>query len=388
MFDRTVKMTKKMAKMNWKVMLLIPVALFITTVGCKKKDNNPDNNNNNSFDRGALLTNYADNYIIPAYSDMTQKLTELKSKIDEFATAPDSSKLAAARTTWQTAYITWQSVDLLEFGPEASLSLRNYINTFPVTVSKLDANITSGSYDLEQFGNKDAQGFPAIEYLLSGIASTNAAVIGYYTTDAQATARKQYLQALAAKMLSKVSDVKSAWNTYRNTYISSTGTDAGSSISLTTNAFVQYYERFLRSGKIGLPVGAMTGVAAPTLTEAYYTPTLSKELAVAAMNAFKNFYNGKGYNNNTDGMGFNDYLMAVGTKDQTGKAMATVINDDLSSATSSLGAYPTTIKDGVINKRSELLAIYEQLQSIVPLLKVDMVSAFGISITYTDNDGD
>jgi predicted lipoprotein len=277
---------------------------------------------------------------------------------------------------------------LLEFGPEASISLRSYINTYPVTISKLDANIASGSYDLEQFGNKDAQGFPAIDYLLNGIASTNAGVITNYTTDAQATSRKQYLQALATKMLTKVTDVKTAWNTYRNTYVSSTGTDAGSSISLTTNAFIQYYERYLRSGKVGLPAGSMTGVAAPTLTEAYYTPTLSKELAVAAMNAVKNFYNGKGYSNNTDGMGFNDYLMAIGTKDQNGKAMATVINDNLTSASNSLSSFPATIRAGVSNNRPEILAIYEQLQAIVPLLKVDMVSAFGISITFTDNDGD
>lgn len=381
-------MTKKMVKMNWKMMLLLPVALMLTAIGCKKKDNTPDNNTNNNFDRGALLTNYADNYILPAYEDMTTKLTDLKAKIDAFAVAPDSAKLVAARISWQTAYLTWQAVDLLEFGPEASISLRNYINTYPVTISKVDANVTSGSYDLEQFGNKDAQGFPALDYLLSGIAGTNAAIISYYTTDASASGRKQYLQALAAKMLEKVTQVKTAWNAYRSTYVSSLGTDAGSSLSLTTNAFVLYFERYLRSGKIGLPAGAMTGVAAPSLTEAYYTPSLSKDLAVAAINAVKNFYNGKGYSNNIDGMGFNDYLTAIGTKDQNGKAMSAVINDDLTAATSSLTALPVTIKDGVSNNRTEILAVYQQLQSIVPLLKVDMVSAFGISITYTDNDGD
>jgi hypothetical protein len=87
-------------------------------------------------------------------------------------------------------------------------------------------------------------------------------------------------------------------------------------------------------------------------------------------------------------MGFNDYLIAIGTKDQNGKAMATVINDNLTSAGNSLSSFPATIRAGVSNNRPEILAIYEQLQAIVPLLKVDMVSAFGISITFTDNDGD
>jgi len=381
-------MTKNKVMMNIKMLLLIPVAAILTTIGCKKDNNNNNNNSNNSFDRSSLLTNYADNYILPAYEDMSTKLTDLKTKIDAFAASPDVTKLTVARSAWQTAYITWQAVDLLEFGPESSISLRSYFNTYPVTISKLDANISSGSYDLEQFGNKDAQGFPALDYMLNGIGSTDDLIVGYYTTDAQATGRKQYLQALAAKMLSKITEVKTAWSTYRSTYISSTGTDAGSSMSLTTNAFVLYYERYLRSGKIGLPAGAMTGVAAPTLTESYYTPTLSKELAVAAMNAVKNFYDGKGYSNNIDGMGFHDYLTAIGTKDETGKAMATVISENFTTATSSLAAFPATIKTGVTNNRPQILEIYQQLQSIVPLLKVDMVSAFGISITYTDNDGD
>src|SRR5690606_15309447 len=126
-----------------------------------------------------------------------------------------------------------------------------YLNIYPVTVSELENNMTSGNYDLETFGNKDAQGFPALDYLLNGIA------LDKYTTDPQAANRKQYLLAVVNKMLQKTTEVRDEWNSYKNTFITGTGTDAGSAFSHMVNNYILYYERYFRSGKIGLPVGAM-----------------------------------------------------------------------------------------------------------------------------------
>lgn len=363
-------------------MILLTTVLF---TACKKKEKKPVVPADN-FDRKAMLMNYADGYIIPAYIDMTGKLSALKEQVDKFAADPTDVRLTAVQQAWKNAYITWQKVDMLEFGPAEDISLRMLINTYPATVSKINGNISSGGYNLETFGNKDAQGFPALDYLLNGIGSRQE-VLAAYTTDAQATARKQYLKDVAAKMIEKVQDVSNSWSTYKVTFVEKTGTDAASSLSNMVNSYVLYYERYLRAGKIGLPVGAMSGAAAPQLTEAYYSSELSKELALTALKAVKDFYDGKSYNG-MDGQGFRDYLSAVGTKDNNGKLMSDVIATEMEEAIFALGSLNTTIKDGVTNNRSQVLSIYESLQQIVPLLKVDMVSAFGISITYVDNDGD
>jgi hypothetical protein len=266
--------------------------------------------------------------------------------------------------------------------------LRDYFNIYPVSVTKVNTNISSGSYDLEQFVNKDAQGFPALDYLLNGVATSDVAIAAMYTTDASATARKQYLSAIVNKMNTKITAVKDAWTTYKTGFAGNTSTNAGSSMSVMTNAFMLYYERYVRAGKIGLPVGAMSGVSAPNLTESYYYPTLSKELAIVALNSVIAWYEGRGYNNGADGQGFKDYLTVVGTKDNNGKLMADVISTEFAEAKAELAAMPSPIRDAVTTNRADVLKVYEQMQQLVPLLKVDMVSAFGISITYTDNDGD
>lgn len=334
-----------------------------------------------------MLTHYANNYIVPAYADMVQKLDLLKSSIESFNASPSTNTLASVRTAWRTAYITWQKVDMLEFGPAADATLRNFINIYPVSTTKVNDNISSNSYNLEAFGNKDAQGFPALDYLLTGAANTDQKIVDLYTTDAIANNRKQYLLAIANKMQEKVKNVSNTWSNYKNSFINNTGTDVNSSITILVNGYVQYYERNLRAGKIGLPVGAMTGFSTPQIIEAYYTPELSKELALTALNSVKNFYNGKGYNGNNDAS-MQSYLSALGTTDTDGSLIAEIIAEEMDEAIIALQNLNSTILNGVQNNRTEVLAIYEQLQDVVPLLKVDMVSAFSISITYVDNDGD
>jgi uncharacterized protein len=326
---------------------------------------------------------------VPAYTQMSNVLATLKAQADAFAAAPDAARLVSLQATWQTAYKMWQRVEMLEFGPEQTTALRMYMNIYPVTTSKVNSNISSGSYDLDQFGNTDAQGFPALDYLLNGSAGDNTAILALYTTDAQATNRKQYVQAIVNKMYAKISAVRDAWTGgYRNTFVNATGTDVSSSLSLMTNAFVLHYERYLRGGKIGLPVGAMTGTAAPQLTEAYYSPTLSKELALEGLAAINDFYEGKNFDGTANGSGFKDYLATIGTKDENDKLIADLISDELMQANNALSGLTTTIKDAVVNDRPAILNIYTEIQQVVPLFKVDMVSAFGISITYVDNDGD
>lgn len=365
----------------------ITIAAFLA-VGCGKNKNNNGGGSSN-FDRGAMFTNYADNYIIPAYVDVIVKMNSMKTDIAKFTASPDTTNLKLVRASWKQAYITWQGADMLEFGPDASVGLRNFINIYPVSITKLNTNITSGSYDLEQFGNKDAQGFPALDYLLNGLAADDTTLITYYTTGTNAANRKQYLMAVTDKMIAKVTATLDAWHTYRTAFIANTSTDAGSSLSTMTNAYVQYFERYLRSGKIGLPSGAMTGVAAPELTEAYYAPSVSKDLAIAALDAVSNFYEGMAYGSTSNnGIGFREYVATVGTVDGTGRPMADVISAEFADAKTAMANMPSPITTAVSSNRQDILKVYQALQQLVPLLKVDMVSALGISITYVDNDGD
>ena len=367
-----------------KRIVYISVLAVLMVVGAATsctKSNDGGTEPSNGLDRQPMLINYADNYVIPGYLDMLSKLEELKTTIITFNSNTNQEKQQAVSNSLRGAYTTWQKVDLLEFGPAYEEQLRSYMNTYPVTVSKLQSNMSSSGYDLEAFGNRDAQGFPALDYLINGTS------LDKYTSDVLATARKQYLMAVVNKMIEKVTRVNEGWNTFRSTFIISTGTDVNSSLSVMVNNFVLYYERYLRGGKIGLPVGAMTGVAKPELVESYYSPELSENLLIEALVAVQAFYKGIG-NNGNSGESLKSYLMSLGTKDDNGVLIAEVIETELQEAMSAVSNINGTIATAVQNDRQTVLKAYEEIQDVVALLKVDMVSAFSISITYTDNDGD
>lgn len=363
--------------------LLLALTLIAS---CDKKGSNTEDTK--ALDRKALFENYATHYIVPAYQVLNTDLEVLQQAVVTFSANPDAVNLNALRASWYTAYLTWQKTDMLEFGPAETQSLRSFLNIYPVTTSKVEQNITSGTYNLETFNNYDAQGFPAIDYLIHGLAADDAAIIAYYTTETNAQARLTYLKAVVAKMKEKVNAVHTEWQSYQTDFINATGTDVEGSLSKMVNAFVLYYERFLRSGKIGYPVGAMTAQPLPTHCEAYYAPENGKALAAEALKSVIAFYEGKSFDGSQSGKGMKTYLAAIGTKDDAGTLMADVISNELNAALSALNGVNGTIRDGVVNNRSQVLGVYDLLQKAVASLKVDMVSAFGISITYVDNDGD
>lgn len=356
------------------VLIVVASLLTISCNNSTDKEPSPDN----ELDRKPMLENYATNYVVPTYADMQARLSTLKTALATFGTTPNVANHNAAKTALFEAYLQWQRTDVYGFGPAEDAQLRTFINTYPVTVSKVNNNITSGSYDLEAFGNNDAQGFPALDYLLNGLD------LDMYTTDAQAASRIKYMNDVAAMMESKMNTVTTNWDTYKNTFINSTGTDASSSLSQMVNNFVLYYERYLRSGKVGIPAGAMTGSALPEHVESLYAPEQSKLYLSTALKTVLDFYAAQ----SIGGASMKSYYEAIGTKADNDVLMADVIVTEMNEAITSIDNLNGTLYENIKSNKGAVLTAYDELQDVVPLLKVDMVSAFSISITYTDNDGD
>lgn len=341
------------------------------------------------FDRKALLTNVADNIIVPSYSHFQTVFSEMKTAADQFTASPDPARLSALRQKWRTAYLSWQQVELFNFGPADNVLLRNYFNIYPTDVTLLQSHITSGSYNLEEIGNNKVQGFPALDYLLNGAGGTDTEILAKYTSGADASRWKKYMTDVVNSMNTKINTVVAAWKgSYREQFINNDGTGAGSSLSLMVNEYIMNFERFLRSGKFAIPAGVMTGTAAPEKVEAFYSKDLGIQLAKAALKASRDFYLGKAFNGTTTGASLNSYLQALGKNNSNVATLAGNIEAQFSIVETKMNSLGSSIYDAIINNRNDVLALYDEFQKQVRNLKVDMASAIGISISYTDNDGD
>lgn len=371
------------------VLVLILVILFSS---CGGGDDEPSPVDDDK-DRSAILTHWVDNIIKPAYTAFSPKLAIMVEKGEAFTTSPTNSSLLEFRTAWIDAYMEWQKVELFEFGPADKYTLRNFFNIYPADVAGIASNMNDPAVNLDFPASYARQGFPAIDYLLNGVGSNDDEIIAYYTTDGDAAKRLAYIDRIVERMNTLTNNVITEWNgSYRDTFIASTGLDIGSSTGAVINAYVLYYERYIRSGKIGIPagiIGATTGASNPDKVEAYYKRDISRDLAITAHDAAIDFFNGVSVNGGAEGPSLKSYLDGLDAKDSsTGTLLSTIINNQFTTINGKLDQLSPDLYEQIQTDNELMKDVYTNMQMAVKYLKVDMTSAMSVTITYTDNDGD
>ena len=364
------------------------IYLILLTVflgGCNSSSDGGGNTSDDNFDRSALLSNVANNIIVPAYASFQTKLATLKQKTEVFTASPNTSTLIELRTAWFDAYKAWQHVGIYNIGKAEELVYDSFINTFPLTASDVNDNIASGTYDLDHPNNRDAQGFPAFDYLLHGVGVNDTEILEKYTTDPKAENYKKYLTDVITKMVGLTDIVVADWNgAYKNEFINNADNTPTSSLNKLVNDFIFYYEKKLRADKIGIPVGIFSGgTLFPNKIEAYYKKTVSRELMLESLSSVKSFFNGTHFSNGNSGVGLKGYLDAINKGD-----LATKINNQLDVAISNVSTLDDDLAEQITNDKSTVSAVYTELQKVVAMLKIEMLEAIQINVDYQDADGD
>jgi len=367
--------------MSYKITLLVSLTLVLA-VGCDKNGKDPTNN----FDRGAMLRNYADNLIAPAFGSVQSKLSSLKVVAEGFNTVLSSDALEVLQAEWANAYTEWQYANAYNFGPAGEDGLRKglieEVGTFPASESKIEAVIAAGTWNLNDF-ERDARGFLALEYLIFGKNQSNDEIVAAFANSAS---RRAYLLALCQNLNDRVGDVQNAWNgSYRTQFVQNAGTDVGSSTSQLYNEFVRSYES-IKNFKLGLPLGKRTGQtqAEPHLVEAYYSgQTLTMLKAHVA--AIEDIWLGRS-RTGQDGIGFREYLDNV----EGGKDLIVSTEAQLAALKSALANVPESpaLSEQISGDKSFLEALYVEFSKMTRFFKSDMSSLLGIAITYSSGDGD
>jgi predicted lipoprotein len=361
---------------------LTAILSFTLIQSCSKSDGGAGNNNSSSFDRKAMLTNISGNIIIPAYTSYQAAAIGLDAAVTTFNATPNITNLTALQNAFTVTYQQWQSTSVYDFGPAADVSLRVNTNTYPTDVNQIAANINAGTYNPLLLSNLTAKGLPALDYLLFNLTGDNAAVLALFTTDVKAANRRNYLAALSAELKTNATTVLNAWiGPYKATFLNATGTDASSSTGYLVNQLVYDYE-VLKNFEIGIPAGSQSmGAILPAKVQAYYSKR-SLQLTLLHLQAIQNLYLG------ASGLGLDDYLIAVNAKTSTGGSLNDAIKTQFAAANAKLQTLTDPLATNITNNPTAVMAAYTELQKLTVILKNDMTSALGISITFGDNDGD
>ena len=346
------------------------------------------------YDKLSLLTNLADNYIIPSLDAFKSKILTLNIHVDSFIENPNISNLTVIRMNWEDALLNWQDIGFLDFGPSEYILLRKQTNTFPIDTTELNNSISLADWNLGYVSSYDSKGLQALDYLLFKPGHTDSELITYFQNNVNA---KSYLKALAEDLNQNINYVTDQWVSYREDFIndfevtsSNFSTNSqGSSISNIINALCLHYEFYVRRGKVGLPLGVFNGFSQlelPELVECYYSGKSTQNL-VRSINSLRKYVTGSSYLNNDNGLGLDDYMDFVNAEQNT-LQLSTVIDNQFLTILDKLININGPLSEEIINNKSQITQTYQELQQLVPYIKVDMTSALGVLITYQDNDGD
>jgi len=356
---------------------------FTLACGDSGGDDGPDDSDN--FDREAMLANWADNIIIPAYDHYLDQLRALQSSKEAFISEPTMDNLSTLRTDFRAAYMAWQQVSMFEIGPAETVTLRNFTNIYPTDVSEIEDHVSMGGANLELPSNNDSQGLPAIDYLLYGVGADDAAILSKLSE----TSYQNYLSVVVDRLHTLTDGVRTAWVTdvYRDEFVGASGSSATSSVNKMINDFMFYYEKSLRAGKVGIPAGVFNGNPLSDRAEAPYAGDLSRELLQASFSSVMGFFRGDHFDNSGRGPSLGQYLDDV----QAFKGsifLSRAISNQSALAQEDIQKLRTDLKTQVEIDNAAMLTAYDELQELVVLFKVDMFQALNVQVDFVDADGD
>lgn len=366
--------------------LLLFLSVSLLVLSCS--ETNPSGPDPDDFDRKAILENWADNIIIPALTDFSEKTENLKSAGVSFSQNPTLQTLETLREEWKSGYLAWQHVSMFETEKTMELRYRNNLNIYPVDTAEVQENIELEEYNLSLPSQIDRQGFPALDYLLFGIGENDTEVLSFYTDHQQADSYRKYVTDLVTRIDSLTDQVLTHWTSgYRDEFVNNSGNGANSALDIMVNDYIFYFEKNLRAGKIGIPAGVFSGNPLKTHVEAYYNADLSKDLFLESLTAAENFFNGNHFDSQESGESLSSYLIYLNTI-KNGTDLNSLVSQQFEDIRDEAEKLNTSFANQIESDNSLMLKTYDELQLNVVLLKVDMLQALNINVDYVDADGD
>jgi len=358
-------------------------AIIFTVAACKKGGETGGGGGlYGTYDQNAMLTNIGNSVIISTINNFAASSEAAATSIASFVNNPDATSLTAAQASVKTLMLSWAATAPFDFGPLSDNLWYAKIDTWPVNPVKIETAISANA-DASTQGS-DAKGLKALEYLLFDKSGNDAVIAKYQGNDNSVTNRKNYLVSVSKNLSDIATDLKNSWSgSYLTTFTNSKGNDVSSSISLLVNTFSLYLDE-VKNLKIGNPIGmgikVNDGQPHPDKIE-YLLTEESLAAMVANMQTMKSAFNGG------NGQGLDDLLDYVKAQ-KSGQNLSKVVNDLFDNIIGKMNAISTPYATAVTNQTTQLNAIYDSLKQLIAYFKVDIANNLGVTITFSDTDGD
>ena len=362
------------------------------------------------FSKAAFLRQVAD-CAVARYQDFEAHAVALDEAAKANVAAPSDASANAVKNAWLAANASWQVAEIFRFGPAARTSdedagaqeLRDQIYAWrfgarcPVETALVDKAYSSSSFGTSLISNR---GLGAIEYLLFYPGADNqcpdySAINKNGTWAAlgatEIAARKRaYAEAVAADVLKNTQKLLQAWDPSGGNFRQKLTQPGSGSVYPNEQAALNavwhgifYVEKEVKDYKLGIPLG-VSECASGLCPESLESRFANVSTANIRQNylGFRRLFQGCGAN--YTGLGFDDWLDAIGASDLRGRMLTA-----FDGAQQAIDALDPPIETSITQNTDRVWAVYNALKQLTDLLKSEFVTVLDLELPAgagSDND--
>lgn len=340
------------------------------------------------FDREGMLRNLSANVAYPLVQDAATQSEALVQSVYAFRDNPTTDTLSAVRTQWLTTSLAWERTEVVALDADMTLltqidkwpSNEKFIEDFIAGATPINLSFVAGS-------GSTSKGLPAIEYLIFNPEADDGAIL----SGLNEPQRMAYLVATAENVRDNVHTLQTFWSPEGGNYVATFASaelddgDLQSSVSMTINELVVVLEGMVQK-ELAIPLGSKSyGEPFPTAAEGWRSLTSTPNL-VANLDGVRLILTGDSPSG-ADGVGLNDYLDALDAK--AGEIpLSQAITTQLDKATQALQAIDEPLTIAIESDKVAVEKARDEIRALLVLIKNDMASQLGVTITFNDSDGD
>lgn len=328
--------------------------------------------------RDEVLIDITDGVVVPAYEALARDMTQMERDAGALCGAPSAASLDAARQSWRDARASWMHSEAVQFGPVMDRRSVRLVDWSPTDVDGIDEMLAEGPVpigDIREVIGSDLRGFGAVEYLLFGEGALDR-LSGSEARCSYLTGMTEVIRDEADGILGEWVDGTTSRPPYRDYF---TGRSDSAVLSSAAVADAVRTQVFLIRGIVDLRLANGLGLRGE--------PDFSMIPGTAADNGLEDIRNNllgmrAVYQAAEEGLGLSDLVRPL--SEETDEAMRANFVDALAAVDGVDGP----LKVALVERPEQVRTLHERLTDLRRTLLTEVVSLLGVSVGFTDTDGD
>lgn len=328
-----------------------------------------------------VLISLTDQVFIPAYQAVARDMARLDQDVKTLCQAPNGTSLETARQSWLTARESWMRSEAMWFGPVMDRRSIRLIDWLPTNVAGVDQLLAEERAitveEAREAMSSNRRGFGAVEHLLfnpNALDTLSGSGPGCsYLTSLLTVSREE-----TDGILSEWADGADGRPPYREFFTGMSNPALEPSAAVSEIVRVQVFLiRSIVDMRLASALGLREG-----------GPDLSEIPGNAADNGLhdlrhellgmKLVYEGAG----SEGLGVSDLIKPL--SEETDQRL----REQFDSALAAIDSVEGPLRVAIVERPAQVQALYDRLAEVQLTISTEVVSLLGVSVGFTDTDGD